>query len=299
MLARVQRRILLVCFVFASSWLLFCAGQGLWIWSFGGVWVLAIGYLTVLAAEFFLLCRVYRLHAIRHPRIVDLFTAYIREVPCALATFGWRQPFFSNHVKDSADVAHATGRGLVLVHGLFCNRGFWNPWLSRLRSRELPFSAVNLEPIFGSIDAYVAQIDEAVRSLTTSTGLSPVLVGHSMGGLAIRAWLAAQPDAAVAHHVMTIGSPHHGTSLARYSRVINGKQMRRGSPWLADLQRREHPARGVSFTCFWSQCDNIVMPTTSATLPGADNRHLPGKPHMAMAFHPAVFEEAVRLLGTP
>ena len=173
------------------------------------------------------------------------------------------------------------------------------PWLRKLHAREIPFVTVNLEPVFGSIDGYVTQIDKAVKCLTESTDLAPLLVGHSMGGLAIRAWLSTRADSTVAHHVVTIGTPHHGTLLAKYSRVASGRQMRCGSPWLANLNQREHGARRVPFTCFWSHCDNIVMPTESATLPGADNRHLPARPHMAMAFHPAVFEETVRLLRTP
>jgi hypothetical protein len=48
--------------------------------------------------------------------------------------------------------------------------------------------------------------------------------------------------------------------------------------------------------CFWSRCDNIVLPTASATMPGADNRELDGTPHVAMVFHPAVFAEVERSL---
>ena len=35
------------------------------------------------------------------------------------------------------------------------------------------------------------------------------------------------------------------------------------------------------------------MPSATATLLGADNRHLAGTPHVALAYHPAVFDEAL------
>ena len=74
--------------------------------------------------------------------------------------------------------------------------------------------AVNLEPVFGSIDGYAPQIDAAVQQLTETTGLPPLLVCHSMGGLAARAWLKRMNAESRVHHVVTIGTPHRGTSFA-------------------------------------------------------------------------------------
>ena len=57
-------------------------------------------------------------------------------------------------------------RGVLLVHGFVCNRGMWNPWLAApARAQGVPFVAVNLEPVFGSIDDYVAIIEAAVQRL--------------------------------------------------------------------------------------------------------------------------------------
>jgi hypothetical protein len=39
------------------------------------------------------------------------------------------------------------------------------------------------------------------------------------------------------------------------------------------------------------------VPTRHATLPGADNRHLPATPHVQMAYHPAVVAEVLRLVA--
>ncbi len=229
--------------------------------------------------------------------MAQLLRAWWGEVWTAPAVFYWRQPFRANAVPDFLPADARGRRGLLLVHGFVCNRGLWTPWLRRLRAAGVPFVAVSLEPVFGRIDAYAPTVEEAVRRLEAATGLPPVIVAHSMGGLAVRAWLdAAQGDDRV-HRVVTIGSPHHGTWLGRFGHLPNTRQMRRGSAWLQQLAAREPSERYRRFTCFYSHCDNIVFPPSTATLPGADNRHLEGWSHVHLAFHPAVFDEVMRWLA--
>ena len=72
--------------------------------------------------------------------------------------------------------------------------------------------------------------------------------------------------------------------------------MRRASPWLRALAAREPAGRAARFTCFYSHCDNIVFPPATATLPGADNRHLPGVAHVHMAEMREPWDELLRRL---
>jgi hypothetical protein len=75
--------------------------------------------------------------------------------------------------------------------------------------------------------------------------------------------------------------------------------MRHDGGWTKALAARETPERRARFTCFYSNCDNIVIPTHSATLPGADNRGLRGYAHVHMLQHPAVIDEVMRRLVDP
>jgi hypothetical protein len=52
----------------------------------------------------------------------------------------------------------------------------------------------------------------------------------------------------------------------------------------------------AQFTCFYGHCDNIVFPTLTATLSGADNRHLAATAHIHMAYRPEVIAEVLRWL---
>jgi pimeloyl-ACP methyl ester carboxylesterase len=239
--------------------------------------------------------------AATRPSTRELLLAWLGEVLAAPPVFCWRQPFRAHAIADQlAPPAQLHGRrGVVFVHGLFCNRGFWTPWLRRLQGGGHAFVALSLEPVLGSIDDYVPQIEDAVAQVTRASGLTPLLVCHSMGGLATRAWLKHMQAEARVHHVVTIGTPHRGTWLARFGQGHNARQMRLLSDWQAQLDHGMPADRHALFTCWYSNCDNIVFPSANATLPGAQNRLLRGVAHVQLAFLPLVITETLALLHDP
>jgi pimeloyl-ACP methyl ester carboxylesterase len=294
MLARLQQAMTLGLLALVLGWAVVAWQQGAPAWMPVGALLVVGLYAAFMALEFMLVAWVHRDDPAPRASAGQLLRAWWGEVTTAPGVFCWRQPFRWDAVPD--EPGRPGQRGLVLIHGFVCNRGLWTPWLRRLQAQGRPFVAVNLEPVFGSIEAYADTIDAAVRTLEQGTGLPPVLVCHSMGGLAARAWLRRfQADARV-HRVITIGTPHHGTWLGRFGQMPNTRQMRLRSDWLAALAHEEPPSRYARFTCFYGHCDNIVFPASTATLPGADNRHLEGTAHVHMAFHPAVWDEAMRWL---
>lgn len=271
-----------------------------------GVVLLLGGYALVLALELLAVDRVHGADPAPHPRWAELAGAWWQETRMAPQVFAWRQPFVWRRWPDTlaATVCSASGGGaVVFIHGFVCNRGFWHPWMRELRRLGVPYVSVNLEPVFGSIDDYVPLIEQAVQRVEALGGRAPQLVCHSMGGLAARAWLAADgANPARVQRVLTIGSPHHGTWLGQFSHLPNGRQMRLNSPWLQALANNEaqHASEATyqTFICWYSNTDNIVFPASTATLPGADNRLVPGAAHVAMAFHPKVMRESLALLAS-
>ena len=275
----------------------------LWL-LWGGAWwllPLALGlallHLPAMALEFALQRRL-NLHD-EAPRASarELLGAWRAETLGAFGVFGWQMAWRWRRHPDHLPADARGRRGLILVHGFVCNRGLWNAWWPRLIAQRVPCIALNLQPVFGPIDAYVPLIEDAVRRMTEATGWRPLLVGHSMGGLAIRAWMRAHDGDARVHGVVTVGTPHHGTWLARFGLAPNAQQMRRGSAWLQALAQREPAARYRRFTCFYGHCDNIVFPASTATLPGADNRHLSGHAHVHLLRHPQVLQTVLQRLA--
>lgn len=282
--------------ILVLGWLLASAAWLAWAWprslalALGGWAIAASTSLAWLGLQFVLMRRINRRDATPAAGRWALLRAWWLEALTCTWVFGWLQPFAHRQQPDWLPPTPTGQRGVVLVHGFLCNRGVWLPWLPELRARGHAYVALTLEPAFGSVDDYVAAIDTAMRQVQAATGLPPVLVGHSMGGLAARAWLRtlAQPPAQRVYRILTLGTPHHGTWPARFSHTTNGMQMRLDSPWLQALAASEGAAQRALFSCWYSDCDNIVYPTRSATLDGADNHLLQGLGHVHMLYAPQV-----------
>ena len=282
--------------ILVLGWLLASAAWLAWAWprslalALGGWAIAASTSLAWLGLQFVLMRRINRRDATPAAGRWALLRAWWLEALTCTWVFGWLQPFAHRQQPDWLPPTPTGQRGVVLVHGFLCNRGVWLPWLPELRARGHAYVALTLEPAFGSVDDYVAAIDTAMRQVQAATGLPPVLVGHSMGGLAARAWLRtlAQPPAQRVYRILTLGTPHHGTWPARFSHTTNGMQMRLNSPWLQALAASEGAAQRALFSCWYSDCDNIVYPARSATLDGADNHLLQGLGHVHMLYAPQV-----------
>lgn len=296
MLARLQRITTLGLLALAALWATLAWRAGQHEWALAGALIIVFGYALVLAVEFVLLHRVHGSDPAPRATRAELVRAWWGEVGSAPLVFCWRQPFRSRRWPDHLPADAKGRRGLLLVHGFVCNRGVWNPWLARLQAQDTPFVAVNLEPVFGSIDDYAAIIEVAVQRLERATGLAPVIVAHSMGGLAVRRWWAEPGNEGRAHHLVTIGTPHQGAWLGRFAVTPNGRQVQRRSSWLQALSQSEPLQRRTRTTSFYSHCDNIVFPPSTGSLEGADNRHLPGVAHVHMASRPEPWGALLRAL---
>lgn len=300
MIARLQQFWTLGTLLGLGGWLL-------WAWprspagALAGALLGAVVFALLVGLQFLLMRRANRSDPAPQASTAQVVRAWWAEMGALLRVFCWRQPFRSRAVPDWLPAPGAlpapAPRGVVLVHGLLCNRGVWLPWMGPLRARGHAFAAVNLEPVFGPIDGYAAQIEAAVQRVTQATGRAPVLVCHSMGGVAVRAWLRAYQADARVHRVITLATPHSGTALAQFSRTPNGTQMRLASDWLRALQRSEPKARAALFTCWYSNCDNIVFPASTGALPGAAQRFLAGVGHVQLASHPQVVQECLEALA--
>ena len=88
--------------------------------------------------------------------------------------------------------------------------------------------------------------------------------------------------------MLTIGTPHGGTWLARWSTRTNGRQMRLHSDWLLQLSADEARRPLPRHACWYSNCDNVVFPASTALLPFGEQHFVPGQAHVALAFHPEV-----------
>jgi pimeloyl-ACP methyl ester carboxylesterase len=172
---------------------------------------------------------------------------------------------------------------VLLVHGIACNRGVWNPLVRLLRKAGIgPVHAINLEPLWVDIDGHAALVVRELRAIQAqANGARVAIIAHSMGGLVARAALrSAGPKVIV--RIVTIGAPHHGTVIARYARSRLAKQMRPESEWLAALNAAQESRLEVPTSSIYSLHDWLIRPPWSAVLKGAERHELQGIGHLGM-----------------
>jgi triacylglycerol esterase/lipase EstA (alpha/beta hydrolase family) len=177
---------------------------------------------------------------------------------------------------------------VLLVHGFASNHRIWDMLVPALRAQGHSVLAVNLEPLFTSIDAYVPQLEQAVQTLLLQSGQVQVaLVGHSMGGLVIRAWMRRSGTAHAARAI-TLGTPHQGTQAKALMDSPNGLQMAWRSAWLQTLETSETDATRGLFRVALTPQDNIVYPQRSQTLQGVQPTVFEGLGHLQLCSDAAV-----------
>ena len=122
-----------------------------------------------------------------------------------------------------------------------------------------------------------------------------LLVGTSMGGLIARAALrTVRPG--LLHQIVTIGTPHHGTRLARDLPLAPVRQMRPDSPWLEALNFAQAAGLGVPLSCLYSTDDNLIVPAVSGTFAHATTIRLDGLGHLSLLFCDRALEAVITQL---
>lgn len=153
--------------------------------------------------------------------------------------------------------------------------------------------AVEFQDPVGSNRTHARAVAAAVRSLRATTGARRVdIVAHSMGGLAVRRFLAegetdsteqdprvpaleTSPDGvatpATVRKVVFLGTPHRGTAAAWLAWGEGGDEMQPGSPFLDTLNAAPFVPDSVEALALWTPLDLRVIPGESAILPEAEN----------------------------
>ena len=274
----------------------------LWAWprsvpmALVGTLLFAVAGRIWMASQF--LCLQWVRHSTGEPPLPWSVVARAWNAEChiSLRAFGWNMPWKEYEPPDALPDQSNAKAGVVLVHGWMCNRAVWADAMRVLQAQGIPCVAVSMPILLHRIGTGRDRIDTAAQRMQQATGWRPVVVAHSMGGLMVRDWLRSLSSADVPHRpaaVITVGSPHHGTWMARWAWGANVLQMRPNSAWLQALAAEEaqphSAARQVRWHCMASDADNVVMPGQTAFLPHAHNEWLHGMAHVEMLYAPRLW----------
>lgn len=131
----------------------------------------------------------------------------------------------------------------------------------------------------GDLAGSAAALGQAAQAALARTGAQSVdVVGFSAGGVIARLWAAEDGGARVARRIVTLGSPHHGTTLADLAGdvapaqcPVGCQQLTTGSPLLQRLNAGDETPNGPTWVSIWTTQDRTVTPPDSAQLGGALN----------------------------
>ena len=151
---------------------------------------------------------------------------------------------------------------IVFVHGYAGFNAQWNTMINRFKRDGWPSCALykfGYSSLTKSNKTSASQLRDYVNWVKGQTGWSKVnVVAHSNGGLVSRWFRVFKNGYASNDDLVTIGTPHKGTSWAYACFSPACFEMRYNSSFLKDLN-----GRGCD-TAIWSSGDEIINPDSSA-----------------------------------
>ena len=160
---------------------------------------------------------------------------------------------------------------------------------------ETHVRCVDFRDRFGSNITHAEELQAAAAKLADSAAVTSVaVVAHSMGGLAVRYFLAHGGDARV-HTAIFVGTPHAGTWAAYLAWGRGGREMRPGSAFLRSLNSYPLPPH-VRAHCIRTPIDTRVLPGGSAWLAGTQCHLVRTPTHPRMLRHRPTMQLIQRLL---
>jgi hypothetical protein len=199
------------------------------------------------------------------------------------------------------DVA-AAGTPILLLHGMVDNRSIFTLLRRNLRRRGFGRVVTMNHRIWTSdVRAAARQLAETVETICEQTGYERIhIVGHSLGGLVARYYVQRLGGDDRVHTLVTLGTPHAGTHVARLVPAGVCQQMVPGSDVLAELDQPA-PDCQTRFVSFWSDIDALISPKQSARLDHPDltarNILVRGVGHLSLPIHHKVVHEIVATLA--
>jgi triacylglycerol lipase len=176
---------------------------------------------------------------------------------------------------------------VMLVHGLFATAGVMRPLRREIEARTGAFTTSFTHPPGPGIPSIARDIAEAVRAISGEVRIH--LVGHSIGGVAVRYFVQELGSDSRVVQTISIGSPFGGARPARLLPAPVGRDIAPGSELLERLARGARERLGVPHLSIVGQEDHVVP--SGACLAAGEELAVPGCGHNSLIYHARVVSE--------
>jgi triacylglycerol lipase len=162
---------------------------------------------------------------------------------------------------------------IVLAHGMWDTAAVFEKLKPFLESRGFQVYSLDMVPSNGEapLEVLAGQLANFIDRTFPSD--QPIdLLGFSMGGIVSRYYLQRLGGLDRTDRLVTVSSPHNGTTMAEFGFLPGAKQMRVGSEFLQDLNRDIDRLASIQFTSIWTPLDAIIVPAASSRVTVAANK---------------------------
>jgi pimeloyl-ACP methyl ester carboxylesterase len=191
-------------------------------------------------------------------------------------------------------------RPMVFLHGLGGHRGNFLPmrgWLGMKGRRRGYAVGLRAGADLMTLGRELSAVIEEILEVNGIPDGQVDIVAHSMGGVVARLALLEIATLSRVHTLITLGTPHAGTQIARLGGTHRCHDLRPGSPVMQALSV-QLPWRGPPrLVCLWSASDPIMQPAETAVVDGAEGCVMEAHNHTDYLLRRSVWEVVLDRLG--
>ena len=222
--------------------------------------------------------------------------AFVELGACMLLLPFWPLWFLVGASYEATHEGEGTAEGsrhpVIQLHGFAMNRTNWI-WLGRRLAKR------GIGPLYGTsyfspqpVRKSAEQLARFIEHVCAREQAERVdIVAHSLGGVVARYYIERLDGARRIGRLVTIGSPHNGTRVARLGSFMpSARESIANSSFyteLGPLAARD----GIAYTSVWSRADAIIEPPESSSIaPVGEDRIFEDLGHLSLLLSPRVLD---------
>lgn len=175
----------------------------------------------------------------------------------------------------------------------------WVYYVEKMKAEGYKTYVITLsEAGMQDVTVSAGELASFVQKVLAETGATQVdLVCHSEGGLVARYYVQFLGGSGTVDDLITISTPHRGTSVASIGPGEASRQMEIGSDFLKLLNEKNNLIGTVDYTAIFSNDDTTIYPPENAFYAGALNIATNGYNHATILFNDEVYKYVISALS--